>query len=130
MTFEIKDDSIYFCRAGEIGRLSACGENSIRFQASASGKLVEQDWTLMPRKAVANAWIENKDSAKEAFIEVGNLKARLEECGRVTYFRNGEEILREQPELTFNMGYRHYKSKDSNLWNLRVTFEAREGEEF
>lgn len=130
MTFEISDNSIYFCRAGETGRLSACGDNSIRFQASASVKLVEQNWTLMPRKAAARAWLEENGNTKEAFIEVGNLRARLEECGRVTYFRDGEEILREQPELTFNMGYRHYKSKESNLWSIRVTFEAREDEDF
>ena len=79
MTFEISDNSIYFCRAGETGRLSACGDNSIRFQASASVKLVEQNWTLMPRKAAARAWLEENGNTKEAFIEVGNLRARLEE---------------------------------------------------
>ncbi len=34
------------------------------------------------------------------------------------------------PELTFNSGYRNYENKGSNLWKIRVSFEADEKEAF
>ena len=39
-------------------------------------------------------------------------------------------ILREQPEMTFSMGYRNYRSVGSGLWAMRATFEPDEKEQF
>lgn len=126
MEFILQKDSILFQRAGETGKISACGPDSIRFQATASGKLTEQDWTLLPQQTPAKIWMENKT----AFLETGDILAKMEPDGRISYFYQGKEILKEQPELTFYSGYRNYESKGSNLWKIRVTFEAKEGELF
>jgi len=126
MEFILQEDSILFQRAGETGKISACGPDSLRFQATASGRLTEQNWTLLPQKTPARVWLENET----ACIQTGDLLAKMEPGGRIFYFYQGKEILREQPELTFYSGYRNYQSNGSNLWKIRVTFEAREEERF
>ena len=71
MEFTIRNDKIYFVRAGEAGCISACGENSVRFQAAPSGKLLDQNWTLMPQEAPAKAWVEEH----RAVLETGSMRA-------------------------------------------------------
>ena len=126
MRYEIKDNTIYFTRPGEWGRISACGRDSIRFQASPQGEVREQDWTLEPGQAQAKAWLEGDT----AFLTTGEMQAKLYGDGRTEYFRKGRKILSEKSELTFGAGIRNYRSKASGLWSGRVTFEAVEGEHF
>ena len=126
MKIELKDNKIYMTRAGEAVCVSACGKNSIRFQAAPSGKLIEQNWTLMPQEVPAKVW-EEED---KAVLETGTMRAELTHDGKLTYFRDGKQILREQPEMTFNSGIRNYRNKGSHLWTARISFEANENEHF
>ena len=126
MKIELKDNKIYMTRAGEAVCVSACGKNSIRFQAAPSGKLIEQNWTLMPQEVPAKVW-EEED---KAVLETGTMRAELTHDGKRTYFRDGKQILREQPEMTFNSGIRNYRNKGSHLWTVRISFEANENEHF
>ena len=126
MKIELKDNKIYMTRAGEAVCISACGKNSIRFQAAPSGKLIEQNWTLMPQEVPAKVW-EEED---KAVLETGTMRAELTHDGKLTYFRDGKQILREQPEMTFNSGIRNYRNKGSHLWTARISFEANENEHF
>ena len=126
MKIELKDNKIYMTRAGEAVCVSACGKNSIRFQAAPSGKLIEQNWTLMPQEVPAKVW-EEED---KAVLETGTMRAELTRDGKLTYFRDGKQILREQPEMTFNSGIRNYRNKGSHLWTVRISFEANENEHF
>lgn len=126
MDFKLGENCILFQRAGERGKISACGKDSIRFQATASGQLTEQNWTLMPQNIPAKVWAD-KDGA---YLENGNMLAVMEVCGRVTFYYKNRRLLTEQPEMTFNTGYRNYENKGSNLWKIRVSFEANENEAF
>lgn len=126
MNFKLEKHSILFQRAGETGKISACGKDSIRFQATASGQLTEQNWTLMPQNIPAKVWLENGN----AYLKNGNMLAVMEDCGRISFYYKGRKILAEMPELTFNSGYRNYENKGSNLWKIRVSFEADEKEAF
>lgn len=126
MVFTLGEHCILFQRVGEIGKISACGRNSIRFQATASGQLTEQNWTLIPQDVSARVWIEGED----AFLENGDMLVKMESCGKVSYYFRGKRILAEQPEMTFNLGFRNYENKGSNLWKIRVSFEAEEQEAF
>ena len=126
MKIELKDNKIYMTRAGEAVCVSACGKNSIRFQAAPSCKLIEQNWTLMPQEVPAKVW-EEED---KAVLETGTMRAELTHDGKLTYFRDGKQILREQPEMTFNSGIRNYRNKGSHLWTVRISFEANENEHF
>nr|WP_296481053.1 TIM-barrel domain-containing protein [uncultured Acetatifactor sp.] len=126
MKFQIRDNTIYFIRAGEWGKISACGKNCIRFQASPSGAVKEMNWTLLPGEAEAKAWLEGD----KAILETGEMRCVLYENGRTEYFRKGRKILSEKCEMTFSTGIRNYRSKGSGLWSGRVTFEPVEGEHF
>lgn len=126
MSIEVKDNAIYLMRQGEFVRVSACGKNSIRFQASPNCRIEEQDWTLMPQKTESKAWIEEK----YAVIETGNMRAKIFDNGKVVYYCNDKKILEEKPELTFGIGIRNYRSKASGQWKARVTFEPNENEHF
>lgn len=126
MEFEIRNNRIYFTREGETGIVSAPYEGCIRFQATASSKLESQDWTLMPTETVPEIWKDGED----VYLKTGNLKVWFEKWGRVTYYINDKIILKEQPEMTFTMGYRNYRSIGSGLWKMRLSFEPNEKEQF
>lgn len=126
MEFILKENRIYFTWKGETGVVSAPAEGCIRFQATASGKLESNDRTLMPRETPAKTWRDGED----VYLQTGNLKVWFEKWGRVTYYINDKIILKEQPEMTFTMGYRNYRNIGSGLWKMRVSFEPNENEEF
>ncbi len=127
MEIKIVNNQIHFMREGEIGVISAISEGCIRFRATASMKLSEENWTLLPAEDEnAKAWKENNVT----FLKSGNLVMRMEGNGSVSFLSGDRLLLKEQPEQTFGFGYRNYRSIGSDLWKLRVTFEATEGEEF
>lgn len=126
MNFQIKNNAIYFIRQGEAVRLCACGVNSIRFQASPNGRIEEQNWTLMPQKTDASAWIEDNC----AVIETGSMRGVIYADGHVAYYCDGQKILEEKPELAFEQGIRNYRNKASGQWSARVTFKANQKEHF
>lgn len=121
-----KDNMLYFIREGELVRLSACGKDSLRFQASPNCKISEQDYTLMPQHKAAEISIEEN----QASIQNGNMCAHIYGNGRVEYFYCDRRILREKSELTFDAGIRNYINHCGSLWRARVTFEANQKEHF
>lgn len=126
MEFIIEGNRILFTRAGETGIVSVPAEGCIRFQATASSRIEPQDWTLLPKDTPA----EIRRDGDDVWLKTGNLKVWFEKWGRVTYFIGDRVILREQPEMTFTMGYRNYRSVGSGLWAMRATFEPDEQEQF
>ncbi|MER1994454.1 MAG: TIM-barrel domain-containing protein, partial [Eubacteriales bacterium] len=126
MEFIIEGNRILFTRAGETGVVSVPAEGCIRFQATASSRIELQDWTLLPKDTPA----EIRRDGEDIWLKTGNLKVWFEKWGRVTYFIGDRAVLREQPEMTFTMGYRNYRSVGSGLWAMRATFEPDENEQF
>ena len=127
MEINIVNNIIHFMREGEIGTISAIKEGCIRFKATASMKLSDENWTLLPdTDCNARAWQEGNVT----FLQTGNLKLRMEDNGSVSYGSGDKLLIREQPEQTFGFGYRNYRSVGSGLWKIRVTFEANEQEQF
>lgn len=126
MGFKIENNEIYFTRQGEAVRLSACGENCIRFQGSPNCRLEKENWTLIPQKAETYAHIENKC----AVLETGEMKAVIYYDGKVIYYYRGNKILEEKPELTFESQIRNYRNIAGGLWKAQVTFEPNENEHF
>ena len=55
MEFRLENNRIYFTREGEIGVVSVPHKGCIRFQATASSKLISQDFTLIPEENEAKA---------------------------------------------------------------------------
>lgn len=126
MKFYEQDNMLYFIREGEFGRLSACGKDSIRFQASPNGEIAEQDHTLMPQKMTARISVEKRS----AVVTNGNMTAKLYDNGRVEFYFKDKLILREKSELTFDAGIRNYRSNAGGSYRARVTFEPNKKEHF
>ena len=122
----VTDNSILCSRKGELVRISACGENAIRFQGFPDCKVIDEDYNLMPQKT--ECIIE--DNETWATMTCGKLKCMIGTSGRVVFYSDGKEILTEKPELTFEDGYRNYTNKGSGLWSARVTFNPHDGEHF
>lgn len=122
----VTNGQILFSRQGEQVKITACGKNAIRFQAFPGGKIIDENYTLMPQSA--NATVTQRDDC--VYLTCGDLKVQLETNGKVTFYRTGKVILEEKPELTFESGYRHYQNIGSGLWKARVTFQPNEGEHF
>ena len=121
---EISENKILFTRAGELVRITPCGDNAIRFEAFPDCSELELNYTLMPK--AADCIIE--DNGNNVKMTVGCLTVQLEQNGKTTFYKDGSVILEEKPEMTFNSGFRCYENKGSGLWSARVTFEGREGE--
>ena len=122
----VTDNSILCSRKGELVRISACGENAIRFQGFPDCKVIDEDYNLMPQKT--ECIIEAHETW--ATMTCGKLKCMIGTSGRVVFHSDGKEILTEKPELTFEDGYRNYTNKGSGLWSARVTFNPHDGEHF
>lgn len=123
----ISDNKILYNRAGELIRITPCGENAIRFEGFPDGREFCENFTLMPSAAEAEI-----DNSSEYFVTmtVGSAMVKLERRGKVTFYKDGEMIIEEKPELTFEDGYRHYENIASGLWSARETFKAQENEHF
>lgn len=126
MRFYEQDNMLFFIREGEFGRLSACGKDSIRFQASPRGEIEEQDYTLMPQKMAAQISVEKKSAS----VTNGSMTAKLYDNGRVEFYFKDKLILREKSELAFDVGLRNYRYNAGGSYRARVTFEANGKEHF
>ena len=122
----VNKNEILLSRKGELVRVTACGENAIRFQSFPDCKLIDENYSLMPQEVACV--IENNEHW--ATVTCGKLKCMVGTSGRVVFYIDGREILTEKPELTFEDGYRHYENKGSGLWSARVTFEPHDNEHF
>lgn len=122
----IRENELIYTRYTELIRISACGKNAIRFQGFPDNRIIDEDYTLMPQKA--EAVIE--DLGYCVTLTCGTLMAKLEENGKLTFYKEGKVILVEKPELTFHSNFRHFDNKGSGLWSARVTFEPNENEHF
>lgn len=126
MIFEIKNNSLYFTRAGEVGRLSACANHSIRFEASPLGLLNDENWTIIPKNVASKVWLEGKN----AYLSTGNLTAKMYENGRMEYYSNDMLILSEKCDLTFSQGIRNYHNTSGDSWSSWVNFAPNPEEHF
>ena len=77
----IKDNAIFFSRYGEVVRITACYNNSIRFEAFPEGRIYNENFTLMPKAADAKI-TEDEYSVS---MQVGTLTAKLERSGKIIF---------------------------------------------
>ena len=126
MEFKCENNKITFIREGEIGEITAVHDGCIRFRSTPNPVLSDENWTLEPRDIKVGTWEERNS----VWLCTGNLRVRLEDNGKLTFFDKDREILREQPEQTFGFHFRNYRNIGSGLWKARVSFEPRADEEF
>lgn len=124
--FEYDQNEILYSTSKELIRITAVGENAIRFQAFPDKKIINTDYTLMPSQKKCKIY-EDRNCI---FMECGTLSIQLERCGKVTYRINGDALIEEKPELTFEDGYRFYTHLGEGNYKARVTFFPHENEHF
>ncbi|NLO84274.1 MAG: hypothetical protein GX096_02435 [Clostridiales bacterium] len=122
----VKDGAIYFSRPGEMVKISACAEGCIRFQASPNGRIIDQNWNLIPQVTGAKTTCQQEC----AVLETGTLKAVINTNGKVCYYRSGVKILEEHSEQPWESEIRPCENRDSGLWKVKVSFKANTDEHF
>ncbi len=124
--FICNENGILYKNGEELIRVTPCAENAVRFEAFPQGEAFTEDFTLLPGRAPCSF----EERGYCVFITVGSVRLQLERSGKVTVYYNGRSVLEEQPELTFNSGFRHYERNPNGSFSARVTFEPRAGEHF
>ena len=120
------NNEVLFKRNEDLIRITACAENSLRFEAFPDGEFFEENFTLMPKSL--NLEINEKENKVE--IKNGALSAVLESRGKITFFKNGVPLLEENNELAFDSGWRFYESNENNTYYARATFKPARNEHF
>lgn len=124
---------IEYERRNEFVRISAWGENVLRFQSSPNGYLEDEDWILIGQPETD---VVTKINEHSASIENGILKAEIFDNGKVVYYKknklNGEfeVLLEEMTEYAFDAFYRTYRASGSNTHRVNVLFKPDKKEHF
>ena len=88
----IKNNEILLMRYTELIRISACGNNAIRFQSFPDCQIIDENYTLMPQKSDA----EIEEFENFVTLTCGTLKVRLEGNGKLTFYANDKKIIEEK----------------------------------
>ena len=150
MRFVNENGALVFYKAGEMVRIEPWGTDSLRVRATMQGAFTGNGWALTEEVSHTGGkvtveevdhWVGDGswDKREKADIENGRIKAEVNHAGVITFFKDGEEILREY--------YRCYDgtiSKESRClkvinrtwkgviggseYSLNVKFESRDGE--
>ena len=123
---------------GELIYLEPYGRDIIRFRASKSGRIIDENWTLLPPEEV-NIEIETKSD--HAIIRNNKLIAEVKTDGSVRYFTSkkgdeGKRVLLEELWIDRRVNNadlikaRTYKPISSELFKIQVYFKAYDDERF
>ena len=124
---QVADNKIIFQRRDEIVVLEAYGKDTLRFRSSPRGKIVDENWTLLPpQESDCEVELHNY----KAVIKNGKISAELYENGKVVYYKDGKELLAERSEMAFFMGYREYRHIGGDNYRATVIFQPYPDEHF
>ncbi len=123
---EIRDNEILYYHEGELIRLTPCGRNAVRFQAFPGGRVLEENYNLMPQEAEA----EITDHDHYVTMTCGELTVILNWDGRVSYHRHGQCLFADRPENGFVGRNQLYVSRGDRSWQADVNFTTAPDEKF
>jgi len=118
--------------SGEVIRIEPYGDNIIRFRSSVIGRIVAEDWTLLPPKGVSD--VEISIHSGGAVVRSGRLVAEIDSSGVVKYFsREGRSLLEElwidYRVLNANLlKARNYRHVYGDLYRIELYFKSRDDE--
>jgi alpha-D-xyloside xylohydrolase len=112
---------------GELYWIDALGPDAIRFRGSKSLRINDEDWNLLPQPDVQ---LEITITADSAVVRNGSIRAEIESRrGRITYLNDKDEVLlREAYHHHHPQFARQFRSKGSDHFELKVTFETEKDE--
>ncbi len=112
---------------GELYWIDAFGPDTLRFRGSKSLRITDENWNLLPQPEVK---LEISITAESAVVKNGNIRADFEaRRGRITYLNDQDEVLlREAYHHHHPQFARQFRSKGSDHFELKVTFDAEKDE--
>jgi len=112
---------------GELYWIDAFGPDALRFRGSRSLRINDENWNLLPQPEVQ---LEISITAENAVVRNGNIRAEIEaRRGRITYLNEKDEVLlREAYHHHHPQFARQFRSKGSDHFELKVTFDAEKDE--
>ncbi|WP_372807370.1 TIM-barrel domain-containing protein [Pontiella sp.] len=108
---------------GELFWIDAFGPDALRFRSSKSLRITDQDWNLLPQP---ESKLEISIGPRAATVKNGKITAEVQaRRGRITY-RNekGEVLLREAIHAHHPQFARQFKTRGSDHFEMKVTFDA------
>lgn len=125
--FSIDKNCLIWENEGELFKIEAFGENTLRFRASRSLHISDENWNILDQPEVTP---EIKIMPGKAVIINGTIRAEIRERdGLITYLNNNDEILlKEAFHHHVPRFARQYDSKGSNHFKIMLTFEAEKDE--
>ncbi|MBC7098527.1 glycoside hydrolase family 31 protein [Candidatus Bipolaricaulota bacterium] len=118
---------------GELIWLEPWGRDCLRFRASPSGRMVEQDWTLLPQPEMQ---VLIKITPEKATIKNGKIIGEITADGQVRYLAEDGSVLLEELWIDQRVNNasvlkaRNYRALSSDLFEIHLYFKAYEGERF
>ena len=112
---------------GEIFWIDAFGADALRFRSSKSLRIAVEDWNLLQQP---EAKLEITISDTKAVVKNGAIRAEIEaNNGRVTYLDKEDKVLLKEAFHKHHSHFaRQFKSRGSDHFELKVTFEAKKDE--
>lgn len=106
MRFAIEEGALVFYHNGERTRIEAWGKDSLRVRSTMQGKFTENPWALTEDIPHGEAlivveeedhWVGDGtiDKREKATITNGRIQAVVNFAGIITFYRDGQQILRE-----------------------------------
>ena len=112
---------------GELYWIDAFGPDALRFRGSKSLRITNENWALVPQEDVQ---LEITISKDKATVKNGKMRAEIEaRNGRITYLNDKNEVLLREAFHPHHLHFaRQYKSKGSDNFELKLTFDAEKDE--
>ena len=112
---------------GELYWIDAFGPDALRFRSSKSLRITDEDWNLLPQPDVQ---LEISITKDKAVVKNGKIRAEIvARRGRITYLNDKDEVLlREAIHYHHPHFARQFKSKGSDHFEVKVTFDAEKDE--
>lgn len=127
MYFSEENGKLIVREAGEMVQIEAWGTDALRVRATKNYALSGRDQGLLPVASVGVAVIEEK----KATYTNGRVSVLVESGKRLTFYRDGEKILREYANPyapAVRIAARDYKPVGGNDYAIKARFESNAGE--
>ena len=117
------DTRLQWQNEGELYWIEAFGPDALRFRSSKSLRIVDENWNMLPQPIIRP---EITISEEKAVVKNGKIRAEIEaKEGRVTYLNEkGEVLLKEAYHKHHAHFARQFKSRGSDHFELKLTFDA------
>ena len=132
---EKTNNKLVYSFCGEKLVVESWGKNALRVRATKKKELLDRVGALTESVAEDNTEI----SVNEGFSEISNgkIKAKIDSCGKITFYRRDVKILEEFYRIktvptthinSLHMAAREYVGISRGAWEINLRFESNDGE--